>query len=75
MLEDFSTSNLSNISLDNSKNKLIVRKNALGSRTARDFDGNLNDSVSEIERDCSGKTAAFIKKLVEEYKKLKAKAQ
>lgn len=75
VLEDFSTSNLSNISLDNSKNKLIIRKNALGSRTARDFDGNLNDSISEIERDCSPKTATFIKKLVEEFNKLKGKAQ
>jgi hypothetical protein len=75
VLEDFSISNLSNISIDNSRSKPIIRKNAMGSRTARDFDGNINTSISEIENECSPKTATFVRKLVEEYKKLKSKVQ
>lgn len=74
VLEDDSSFNLSNISFD-SKSKIISRKNALGSRTSRDFDGNINEALSEIEKECSQKTGTLIKKLAEEYKRLKVRAQ
>jgi predicted membrane protein len=55
MLEDLSISNfsnnmslnLSNISME-SKNKIITRRNALGSRTTRDFDTSMGDVIIEI---------------------------
>jgi hypothetical protein len=74
VLEDDSSFNLSNISFD-SKSKIISRKNALGSRTARDFDGNINESLLEIDKTCSQRTAVLIKKLAEEYKRIKMRAQ
>lgn len=73
-LEDDSSLNLSNISFD-SKSKVISRKNAMGTRTVRDFDGNINESLLEIEKACSQKTTALIKKLAEEYKRMRVRAQ
>lgn len=74
IFEDDSSFNLSNISFD-SKSRIISRKNAMGTRTVRDFDGNINESLMEIEKVCSQKTTNLIKKLAEEYKKLRVRAQ
>lgn len=81
MLEDLSISNfsnnnlslnLNNISMD-TRNRTITRRNALGSRTSRDFDGSIADAIVEIEQACSPKCATLVRKLLEDYKKLKAK--
>lgn len=74
ILEDDSSFNLSNISFD-SKSRIISRKNAMGTRTARDFDGNINESLIEIEKECSQKTTTLIKKLAEEYKRMRVRVQ
>lgn len=74
IFEDDSSINLSNISFD-SKSRIISRKNAMGTRTVRDFDGNINESLLEIEKECSQKTIALIKKLAEEYKRMRVRAQ
>lgn len=74
IFEDDSSINLSNISFD-SKSRIISRKNAMGTRTVRDFDGNINESLLEIEKECSQKTTALIKKLAEEYKRMRVRAQ
>lgn len=74
ILEDDGSFNLSNISVD-SKSKLISRKNAMGSRTVRDFDGNINEAINEIEKTCSERTGGLIKKLAEEYKRMKNRTQ
>jgi|688.fasta_scaffold682189_1 hypothetical protein len=74
IFEDDSSINLSNISFD-SKSRIISRKNAMGTRTVRDFDGNINESLLEIEKECSQKTTTLIKKLAEEYKRMRVRAQ
>jgi hypothetical protein len=74
IFEDDSSINLSNISFD-SKSRIISRKNAMGTRTVRDFDGNINESLLEIEKECSQKTTTIIKKLADEYKRMRVRAQ
>lgn len=74
VLEEDSSFNLSNISWE-SKSKVITRKNAFGSRTIRDFDGNLNESILEIEKHCSARTVSLVRKLAEDYRKMKSRGQ
>lgn len=47
----------------------------MGSRTVRDFDGNINEAINEIEKTCSERTGGLIKKLAEEYKRMKNRTQ
>lgn len=72
--EEDSSLNLSNISFE-SKGRVISRKNTMGARTVRDFDGNINESLQEIEKECSQKTANLIKKLAEEYRRMRVRTQ
>ena len=46
----------------------------MGSRTSRDFEGSINDAIVEIERVCSPACDNLVRKLLEDYRKLKARA-
>jgi hypothetical protein len=80
ILEDFSLSspshnlsiNLANITTD--RGRLLTRRSALGSRTSRDFEGSINDAIVEIDRVCSPACGNLVRKLLEDYRKLKARA-
>ena len=53
----------------------ISRKNALGNTSSsRELEIALRECLEEIERECSGKTANTIRKVSDEYRRLKSKA-
>jgi hypothetical protein len=77
MLEDLSISNqnmsinLGNITTE--RGRVLTRRSALGSRTSRDSEGSIGEAVAEVERVCSPKNANLVRRLLEDYKKLKGR--
>ena len=72
VIEDQGGFNLSAIS-QHSKGRLIQRKCAHISRNAKENEESLNQCLGEVEKECSNKTNVTVKKVVEQYRKLKAR--